>query len=793
MQTNSNGRFIRSSGGSFWGKRKTEEPAAIVEAKETTAHDAATEDAATPTEDKPTREEVAVHAKHFASSASVAADELDDEHRAAGKHARPDVAEAEIVESAEEEPVPAAIDDAASTEELQSSLDKDSDEDADEEEPISEEPAEKENPLPEEPEDEVDLEHDEESETAVEAQPENGDVAPEGDAFNALDVDEPEEGAEGSSEDEELEVPDDLEDYDEVDVKREATPKPKPKPIAKSAAKASPQRRKPTPRAVKPSNATPSKSPEAKQKEANAKPAPSAKSAFKSFTAKFTAPKKKKKKKAKKAKRPPKLPKFLENSPAAQKLLALWINHRAATIAVTATVLVIVVTYVGGGVFFSTHFLPHTTVNGNDVSLLTKSAFAQRSAHEAQNYTATITGDGVNLTIAGADANLVMDTNVYVDAAASQVPAWTWPIAIFSEQQYTVDSGVSLDESKVQQLLSAQISKVNQDPTPTSNATIAYDPDTSDFVAVKEKLGTEIDADAALAKVSTNMKGLNATIDLGDDELVQPKITVNDEKFKKALSSARSFPDLKIPLTLAGDTTVTLDPDQVRSWLVVGSDSEITGDLDAINYYTLNTLSPKLDSVSGYRTYTRPDGKTIQINDGTYGWSIDSGELAKVIASRIESQSDKPIEIPCKSKAAVYNPGGADWGNRYIDVDITEQYARMYDDGGNLIWESECVSGGPAEANDTVTGVFYIEDKVSPMKLIGLDSNGDGEPDYENDVTYWMPFWGGYGFHDATWRYSFGGSEYLYDGSHGCVNLPYAAAELLYYNVEVGDPVVVHT
>lgn len=784
MQTNSNGRFIRSSGGSFWGKRKTEEPAAIVPAEEPITHDATTEGAATPAEDNTAPEEVAAHAKHFASSVSDAIDEADGVHRVTGKHARPEVAE-----NAEEAPA----------EEPQSAPDEDSDEaEPINEEPIedkiAEEPAKREIPLPDESEDEVGLEHEEEPEDAAEAQPKHEDDAPEGDAIDAPgvdepEVDEPEEDTEGSFEDEQFETPDDLEAHDEADAKREATPKPK--PMAKPATKASPQRRKPTPRMSKPSNATATKPSEAKPKESNTKPAPSVKSAFKSFTAKFAAPKKKKK--AKKVKRTPKLPKFLENSPAAQKFLALWINHRAATIAVTATVLVVVATYVGGGVFFSTHFLPHTTVNGNDVSLLTKNAFAQRSAHEAQNYTATITGDGVNLTIAGSDANLVMDTNVYVDAAASQVPAWTWPVAIFSEQQYTVDSGVSLDENKVKELLSAQISKVNQDPTPTTNATIAYDPDTSDFVAVKEKLGTEIDADAALAKVSTNMKGLNATIDLGDDELVQPKITVNDAKFKEALSSARSFPDLKIPLTLAGDTTVTLDPDLVRSWLVVGSDSEITGDLDAITYYTLNTLSPKLDSVSGYRTYTRPDGKTIQINDGTYGWSIDSGELAKVIAARIESQSDKPIEIPCKSKAAVYNPGGADWGNRYIDVDITEQYARMYDDNGSLIWESECVSGGPAEDNDTVTGVFYIEDKVSPMKLIGLDSNGDGEPDYENDVTYWMPFWGGYGFHDATWRYSFGGSEYLYDGSHGCVNLPYAAAELLYYNVEVGDPVVVHT
>lgn len=257
-------------------------------------------------------------------------------------------------------------------------------------------------------------------------------------------------------------------------------------------------------------------------------------------------------------------------------------------------------------------------------------------------------------------------------------------------------------------------------------------------------------------------------------------------------STTGHLADLEIDLTLASDTVATIDSDLVRSWLMEGDGSEATLDLDAISDYVSHELAPELDTVGAERTYTRPDGKTIRVDGGTYGWNINCSALAEEISSCIESQSDKPIEIPCISKAAVYNPGGPDWGNRYIDVDLEEQYARMYDDSGSLIWASECVSGGPSEGNDTVTGVFAIEDKVSPMTLIGLDSNGDGEPDYENEVTYWMPFWGGYGLCDATWRYTFGGEEYLHDGSHGCVNLPYSAAEELYYAVKVGDPVIVH-
>ena len=56
-----------------------------------------------------------------------------------------------------------------------------------------------------------------------------------------------------------------------------------------------------------------------------------------------------------------------------------------------------------------------------------------------------------------------------------------------------------------------------------------------------------------------------------------------------------------------------------------------------------------------------------------------------------------------------------------------------------------------------------------------------------------MPIgWDGEGFHDADWRYSFGGDIYQYDGSHGCLNLPPSVAEIVFNNVEVHTPVVVY-
>jgi lipoprotein-anchoring transpeptidase ErfK/SrfK len=109
-----------------------------------------------------------------------------------------------------------------------------------------------------------------------------------------------------------------------------------------------------------------------------------------------------------------------------------------------------------------------------------------------------------------------------------------------------------------------------------------------------------------------------------------------------------------------------------------------------------------------------------------------------------------------------------------------------------VIWESDIVSGNPNKGYDTPQGVWAVTRKSSPETLIGT-MQSDGTPEYETKVQYWMPFKGNsVGFHDASWQSAFGGSRYLTNGSHGCINLPSSAAAQLYSILNVGDVVVVH-
>lgn len=116
----------------------------------------------------------------------------------------------------------------------------------------------------------------------------------------------------------------------------------------------------------------------------------------------------------------------------------------------------------------------------------------------------------------------------------------------------------------------------------------------------------------------------------------------------------------------------------------------------------------------------------------------------------------------------------------YVVVDISDQVLKLYN-GTELILTSDIVSGKNETPSDY--GIFNIYYMQRDAVLEG--------PGYSCPVDYWMPYNGGEGLHDASWRYSFGGDIYEYSGSHGCINCPNDTARIIYENAYVGTQVLV--
>lgn len=465
------------------------------------------------------------------------------------------------------------------------------------------------------------------------------------------------------------------------------------------------------------------------------------------------------------------------------------------TLAIVGIVVaVLVAVYLGGALYFSSHVFPSTKINGEDASLASISELASSRTAQVTDYAATVRGDGVSADFSGADIDLGFDGDAFGAAVANAMNEWTWPVAVFTSRDLHIEEPLSFDADKLSQIVGGPIDAFNEEASHPQAATIAYDSSKQAFSIVKEEAGTYIDKDAALNLVADAVRALKGDIVLGDDVREQPALLSDDARLPAAVQKANTFAKCKIDLTASGTQVRTVDASLIGGWVVLDGEAQAVVDVDTVAKWTQGELSRQCDTIGATRSYTRADGKQCTVSGGTYGWSIDGATLADQLAQAIEAGSSEAIDIPMNASAAKWQPGGADWTS-YIDIDLGEQHARFYDESGNIIWESDIVSGAEKDNRTSPTGVYTINSNMGRDRtLIGADENGDGKPDYETPVSYWMPFVGdSVAFHDASWRSSFGGTIYKESGSHGCINLPTDKAAALYGLVKVGTVVVSHT
>jgi len=135
---------------------------------------------------------------------------------------------------------------------------------------------------------------------------------------------------------------------------------------------------------------------------------------------------------------------------------------------------------------------------------------------------------------------------------------------------------------------------------------------------------------------------------------------------------------------------------------------------------------------------------------------------------------------------------------KVVMVSLQEQALRAYEDGRVVLYT--LVTTGRPEL-PTVTGHYAIYEKVTPYKFISPWPEGSKFYYPPTWIKYWMPFYSGYGLHDAWWRGHYGpGTNVGGDGplsseptgTHGCINIPFQNTVWLWNWAPVGTPVVVY-
>lgn len=457
------------------------------------------------------------------------------------------------------------------------------------------------------------------------------------------------------------------------------------------------------------------------------------------------------------------------------------VSKKRMALLVTGIVSAVLLTvYIVLSLYFIKHFAFGTTLNGIKISGVSADRVEEKLVKRADNYELTLKERGGQTeVIGGSEVSLVPVFDGEVERLLEKQNGFAWPYYLFVPNQWEEETMLAYDEDALDRKL-AELKCMNRaNWSESQNAQILNY--TKDGYEIEEAFyGTAIDTEAMREEVISAIESLQQELDMEKAGCYQdPAVTEEDKIFTDALDTLNRYSGIRLTYDVGEDDEV-LTGETISKWLSVDKNYKVVIDEEEVLDY-VKTLARKYNTIYGNRTLETSYGQTVNIYGGDYGWWIDNEAERDMIIEDMKKGDD--VEREPLYKQTANSRGEHDYGDTYVEINLTAQHLFFYKNG-KLLVESDLVSGNLAKQHGTPSGSYALTYKTRDAVLRGED--------YETPVSYWMPFNGGVGMHDATWRGTFGGSLYKRNGSHGCVNLPYSVAQKIYENIEAGYPVLVY-
>lgn len=429
------------------------------------------------------------------------------------------------------------------------------------------------------------------------------------------------------------------------------------------------------------------------------------------------------------------------------------------------TLIFLACVYISGYTYYKERFFVNSKLNGMDISKKTVQEVLDIYKEKGNAYHLSVKENGAELlNFNGTDINLQYEIEPLVQAAFAKQDPYRWWEAYFKEMEEEVVENISYDAAKAAELLKGEAFLPESNRTAPKSAEIIHDGE--DFVIQKEQAGTQLDA----VKLEKIVFERISKLDQNDVELtaegcyIQPDYTEESPEVVQACQEMNNYCKAQITYKLLSSQTEQIGKAQITEWVTLGEDWKTGINQDAVKEY-LNKLAK------------------------TYRGQIDVEKELPLLVDDIQNQrvtERTPEPEPSKFSGKVFMSG------TYIEVDLSVQHM-WYVENGKAVFECDVVTGLPTNARRTPTGQYRITEKLRNKILTGNIVPETGEPEYRTKVAYWMRITNsGVGFHDATWQSWFGGNRYKTHGSHGCINMPYWAAQQLYGMISVGTKVIIH-
>ena len=440
------------------------------------------------------------------------------------------------------------------------------------------------------------------------------------------------------------------------------------------------------------------------------------------------------------------------------------------------------------GVYYQSHFLPNTEINGIDCSGLTTIEAAALLDDQILGYSLEVTGRDYATGEPGAVLGRIVPQDIqltFVDmlGAAEEILAgqeWLLWIRVFDNFHYgySVIQDVTYDDAMLEDTVKAWAAFQSRNMLKAQDAYIGgYSEELQRYEIIPETVSTELDVKQVISLVADAVLMKEATLDLEAFDLYgEASVRQDDRRLTTPVDEANRWLSTNIAYDWNGNEVI-LDVNTIWEWVTI-EDGEAVLDEEAITTF-VKQQSRNYDTYGESKSFVTTLGVEMKLNSPSYGWRTDTAAEAEELIQLIREGSTEPREPIYTHQGMV--KGKNDIGDSYVEADLTNQHLYLYQDG-EVVLETDFVSGRISNGNRTPEGIFGITYKTRNAVLRGEN--------YATPVNYWMPFYGNYGMHDATWRGAFGGDIYLTNGSHGCINLPLKMAEQIYGYMFKGFPVI---
>ncbi|MDD6058566.1 MAG: peptidoglycan binding domain-containing protein [Clostridiales bacterium] len=450
------------------------------------------------------------------------------------------------------------------------------------------------------------------------------------------------------------------------------------------------------------------------------------------------------------------------------------------TLILTIMITLVAMLYMGIAIFFQSHFCFGTTVDGVNVGGCDAKEAEARISRKIRRYSLTLTmREAKSEKILGSSISLTPVFDDEMSRLIQNQSGFAWLIKLFQKEKLTLDKVVTYDKEALETEIQKLSCMKQENQRAPSSATYLYQEGVG-YIPVKADYGTTIDQKAFREAVRKAILSVEEELILEEAGCYQePPVGDDHPQLAELLDELNRYTSVTITYRF-GEKSERLGGNQISQWLSAEEGSVAID--EAAVYEYIKELAGKYNTAYTTKTLETSYGRSVTISGGSYGWKIDNEKEVRQLLADLAAGRDVEREPIYAQRANSHE--GNDYGDSYVEINLTAQHLFLYQNG-QLVVESDFVSGNVARGYSTPTGVFPVTYKTRNAVLRGED--------YATPVKYWMPFAGDVGMHDASWRKSFGGEIYLTNGSHGCINLPSSVAKIIYETISQGYAVLVYT